>query len=161
MMPVRVLEPNGRGTTLKLALGIEWAVQNGADVLNISLGTIYYSFLLRDVIRRAEAAGVVVVAAAGNKGQNQIQYPAGYASVIGVTAVDAGNIKASFANFGANWVDLAGPGVGITSTIIGPQGSGYASWSGTSMATPFISGGAALARQKHPSATPAAISELL
>lgn len=161
LMPVRVLDPNGRGNTVKLALGIEWAAQHGAHVLNVSLGTTFHSFLLREVIERAQAKGVVVVAAAGNRGENRVQYPAGYAGVIGVTAVDAANVKADFANYGAGWVDLAAPGVGITSTIVGPHGSGYASWSGTSMATPFVSGAAALARQKFPSVPPAAIADLL
>ena len=99
--------------------------------------------------------------AAGNSGKSIVQYPAGFAGVLGVTAVDAANKKADFANYGTGWVDLAAPGTGITSTMIGPGGSGYASWNGTSMATAFVSGAAALARQKFPTSTSDTIAQLL
>jgi subtilisin family serine protease len=88
-----------------------------------------------------------MVAAAGNVNTSTIGYPAGYEGVIGVTSVASDNRKSDFANYGS-WVDLAAPGEGITSTIVGPQGSGYGVWRGTSMATAFVSGAAALARQK-------------
>jgi subtilisin family serine protease len=161
LMPVRVLNPNGRGNSLMLALGIEWAVRNGADVVNLSLGMPYRSILVSEAIERAQAAGVTVVAAAGNQGVARMQFPAGYPAVLAVTAVDSANRKAPFANYGAEWVDLAAPGVGITSTVIGPQGSGYASWSGTSMATPFVSGAAALVYARFPGATAGEVASLL
>jgi subtilisin family serine protease len=160
-MPVRILNPNGRGNSLMLALGIEWAVRNGADVVNLSLGMPYRSILVSEAIERAQAAGVTVVAAAGNQGVARMQFPAGYPAVLAVTAVDSDNRKAPFANYGAEWVDLAAPGVGITSTVIGPQGSGYASWSGTSMATPFVSGAAALVHARFPGATAGEVASLL
>ncbi len=143
LLPVRVLDANGRGNTFLLAYAIEWAVAHGADVINMSLGTEFDSQVLRDMVARAVDDGVVLVAAAGNTGAQIIQYPAGYDGVIAVTAVDASNVKASFANYGAGWVDLAAPGVGIMSTIIKEQGAGYATWSGTSMSTAFVSGAAA------------------
>jgi subtilisin family serine protease len=147
LLPVRVLDANGRGNTFLLAYAVEWAVNHGADVINLSLGTEFDSQVLRDVVARAVAQGVVVVAAAGNGagngGVSTIQYPAGYAGVVGVTAVDANNKKATFANFGAGWVDVAAPGVGIMSTMVSSQGAGYATWSGTSMSTAFVSGAAA------------------
>lgn len=151
ILPVRVLDTNGRGNTFLLAYAIEWAVDNGTDVINLSLGTDQDSRVLRDVIERATAHGVIVVAAAGNQNQSLERYPAAYPfkGVLAVTAVDDHNAKAAFANFGP-WIDLAAPGVGITSSVIGPQGLGYASWSGTSMATPFVSGAAALAREAEP-----------
>jgi serine protease len=85
-----------------------------------------------------------VVAAAGNDDTDLVQYPAGYEGVISVTAIDGGYLKAPFANYGRGWVDIAAPGVGIMSTMINDEGAGYASWSGTSMSTAFVSGAAAL-----------------
>lgn len=153
LLPVRVLDSNGRGNTFTLAYAIEWAVKQGADVINLSLGAESDSRVLRDAIQQAISQGVVVVAAAGNLNTAEPQFPASYPDVIAVTAVDSTNHKADFANYGLQWVDLAAPGVGITSTIIGPQGSGYASWSGTSMSTPFVSGAVARLRQTQPHAS--------
>lgn len=158
LLPVRVLDTNGRGNTFTLAYAIEWAVKQGADVINLSLGAESDSRVLRDTIQQALNQGVIVVAAAGNLNTNEPQFPASYPDVIAVTAVDNTNRKADFANYGLHWVDLAAPGVGITSTIVGPQGSGYASWSGTSMAAPFVSGAVALLRQTQPNASVAQIA---
>lgn len=151
ILPVRVLDSNGRGNTFLLAYAIEWAIQQpGVRVINLSLGTDFDSKILRDVIARATEQGIVVVAAAGNNASNAFQYPAAYPNVIAVTAVDEASHKATFANYGKEWVDLAAPGVGIMSTMIGEEGAGYASWSGTSMATAFVSGAAVLvAGQAH------------
>ncbi|MCB0060737.1 MAG: S8 family serine peptidase, partial [Caldilineaceae bacterium] len=157
LLPLRVLDTNGRGNTFTLAYAIEWAVAHGADVINLSLGAETNSQVLRNAIDRATAAGVIVVAAAGNLHTDVPQFPASYPGVLSVTAVDGKNMKADFAAFGRDWVDLAAPGVGITSTIVGPHGIGYASWSGTSMATGFVSGAAALLRQQRPTASIALI----
>lgn len=161
LLPVRVLDTNGRGNTFTLAYAIEWAVAHGADVVNLSLGAETDSQVLRDAINNATAAGVIVVAAAGNIHTDTVQFPAGYPGVLSVTAVDGENVKADFAAFGRGWVDLAAPGVGITSTIVGPYGVGYASWSGTSMATGFVSGAAALLRQQRPTASVDLIAQQL
>lgn len=161
LLPIRVLNTNGRGSTFALAYGIEWAVEQGADVINLSLGADAQSQVLKDVIARAIDQGVIIVAAAGNVGTDAPQFPASLPDVLSVTAVDADNVKADFASYGADWVDLAAPGVGITSTIVGPLGSGYASWSGTSMATGFVSGAAALVRQAMPTASVIEISNAL
>jgi thermitase len=153
IIPVRVLDANGRGSSFLLAYAIEWAAAQGADVVNLSLGTSYDSHILRDVISGVEASGVVVVAAAGNHGSTELQYPAAYPNVVSVTAVDANGMKADFANYGADWIDLAAPGTGITSTMVYTDGTlGYASWAGTSTAAAFVSGTAALAREKWPAA---------
>jgi thermitase len=160
ILPVRVLDANGRGDIFIVAAAIEWAVAQGADVINLSLGTEYDSKVLSTIVEEATAAGVVIVAAAGNEGGDTPQYPAAYPQTLAVTAVDAANQKADFANY-SHWVDIAAPGVGITSTITGPEGDGYASWSGTSMATPFVSGVAALSRGKDWTASSAAIRQQL
>jgi subtilisin family serine protease len=145
LLPVRVLDSNGRGNTFLLAYALEWASrQPGVKVINLSLGTEHNSKVLRDVVKEVVKAGIVVVAAAGNNGTSTIQYPAGYDNVIGVTAVDGSLIKPPFANFGTKWIDMAAPGVGIMSTMVHEQGAGYATWSGTSMSTAFVSGAAVL-----------------
>jgi thermitase len=161
LLPVRVLDSNGLGNTFTLAYAIEWAVTHGADVINLSLGAEADSQVLRSAIDYATGQGVVIVAAAGNNGDNRRLYPVAYPGVIGVTAVDAANQKAPFANYGAGVVDLAAPGVGITSTMIQSTTSGYASWSGTSMSTAFVSGGAALVRQRLPTASVTITLQLL
>lgn len=161
IMPIRVLDANGRGNTTTLAYAIEWAVKHGAKVVNLSLGAEFDSQVLSTTIHDALAQGVFVAAAAGNDNVTIRQYPAGYAGVVGVTAINEANVKADFANYGTGWVDIAAPGVGITSSIIGPQGSGYASWSGTSMSTAFVSGAAALLRQELPTADVATLTNLL
>lgn len=144
IMPIRVLDSQGRGNTFVLAYAIEYAAQQGADVINLSLGADCGSQVLSSSIQSAIAQGVIIVAAAGNGGTDIAQCPASMPKVIAVAAVDENKVRASWSNYGAGWVDIAAPGVGITSTFPG----GYASWSGTSMATPFVAGAAALAKQK-------------
>jgi subtilisin family serine protease len=149
ILPVRVLDENGRGNTFLLAYAIEWVTQQpNVKVINLSLGTDFDSKILREVIANATAQGMIVVAAAGNSGTSKVQYPAGYHDVVGVTAVDGNSIKADFANYGVGWIDVAAPGVAIMSTMINDQGAGYATWSGTSMATAFVSGASALVAEK-------------
>lgn len=143
ILPVRVLNHDGRGNIFTLAYAVEWAVLNGADVINLSLGADGGSRLLEDTLAWAQGQGVVIVAAAGNEDTGAQQFPAGFSNVIGVAAIDAWGRKAPFSNYGA-WVDLAAPGVGITSTVPFSGGNGFAGWSGTSMSTAFVSGAAAL-----------------
>ncbi len=161
VMPVRVLDVDGRGDMVVLAHAIDWAVANGADVINLSLGTDADANLLEVVIAKAQANGVLVTAAAGNDNVVTPQYPAAYPGVVAVTALDEANHKADFANYGSEWIDLAAPGVSITSTIPVSGSILYATWSGTSMAVPFVSGAAALLRQQFPAAQPSQIADLL
>lgn len=150
IMPLRVLDSDGRGNHYVLAEAIQYAGANGADVINLSLGTMADSQLMQDSLRVARQTGAVIVAAAGNLNSNNVQYPAAYADVLGVTAVGPGFIRASFANYG-DWVNLAAPGRSITSTF---PIDGYAQWSGTSMATPFVAGQVALVRDRFPDLSP-------
>ena len=161
IMPMRILNVDGRGNTYMLAYAIEWAATNGADVINMSLGTDCLSRILAESLLDAQAHGVVMVAAAGNSNLDVPQCPAGNPGVLGVTAVDETGKKADFANYGADWIDLAAPGVGITSTVPVSGSILYGTWSGTSMATPFAAGAAALLRQRLPDAQPQEIADIL
>jgi hypothetical protein len=161
ILPIRVLDPDGRGNTFVLAYAVDWAVEHGADIINMSLGSDYDATVLEEAILRATSQGVLVVAAAGNENAEVPQYPAAYYGVLGVTAVDDFGHKADFANYGSGWIDLAAPGVAITSTVPVSGTVLYATWSGTSMAVPFASGAAALVRQNLPNASPAEVTDLL
>lgn len=92
--------------------------------------------MLGNAVAAAQARGVVIVAAAGNDDVATPQYPANFPGVLGVTAVDENDHKAPFANYGAGAVDIAAPGVGITSTVPISGAIQYAAWSGTSMGGP-------------------------
>ena len=140
IMPLRVLDDEARGDIFQLAEAIIYATDQGANVINMSLGTSEDSELLDEITNRATARGVMVVAAAGNLGSKERQYPAASSCVLAITAVNEKQQKADFANYGS-WLDLAAPGVGIYSTL---PPSGYGTWSGTSMATPWAAGEAAL-----------------
>jgi subtilisin family serine protease len=146
IMPLRVLDANGDGDIFTVAEAILYAIHNGADVINLSLGTPSKSDLLKDVVREATRNGVVVVAAAGNLNSKNPQYPAAVECAISVTAVGPTGVKSEFANFDTK-VDLAAPGESIYSTF---PTDGYAWWSGTSMATPFVAGQAALIHSAAP-----------
>ena len=161
ILPLRILNVDGRGNTFILAYAIEWAAMHGADVINMSLGTDCSSKVLEESVLDAQARGVIMVAAAGNSNVDAPQCPAGDPGVLGVTAVDDTDKKAEFANYGADWIDLAAPGVGITSTVPVSGSILYGTWSGTSMATPFAAGAAALLRQHLPNAQPQEIANIL
>jgi thermitase len=140
IMNVKVLSDMGAGSYSWITAGIIWAANNGADVINMSLGGPSTSSALEDAIDYAWSKGVVIVAAAGNNGDTTPMYPAYYSNCIAVAATDANDAKASWSNYG-NWVDVAAPGVSIYSTLME---NGYGYMSGTSMASPHVAGLAAL-----------------
>jgi thermitase len=162
IMPVRALDSEGRGTTFGIAKAIRYAVGNDADVVNLSLGSSRESELLGDMIGDDDddqtGRDAVFVAAAGNDNNSVEQYPAAEDSAIAVTSVDQEKKKSGFANYGREWVTIAAPGSGIYSPF--PTGR-YAHWDGTSMATPFVAGQAALIRSLRPSATPACVATVI
>jgi thermitase len=162
IMPLRVLSTEGYGNVFTIAKAISFAKSNGADVINLSLGSSSYSRLLEDVIEDVTRNGIVVAAAAGNSNTALPHYPAaadgGMSSadgLVAVTSVDRYQEKSDFANYGL-WVDIAAPGEDIRSAF---PVSLYANWSGTSMATPFISGQAALIHAVDGSLEPAGIEK--
>jgi thermitase len=162
IMPLRVLDTEGYGNVFTIAKAVYFAEQNRADVINLSLGSPSRSKLLQEVIEDATANGVVVAAAAGNSNSLLAHYPAAgngvAASADGLVAVTSVNMyeqKSYFANYGT-WVDIVAPGEGIRSAF---PVSKYAYWSGTSMATPFVSGQAALIHAVYGSLDPAGVEE--
>lgn len=143
IMPVKVLDAVGYGWDSCIAEGIRYAVDNGADIINMSLGTSYATNTLKNAIDYAASNNVLVVAAAGNSNSYSMPlYPAVYASVISVAASNEDGYKTYWSNWGK--VDLTAPGDDILSST---PGNTYASYSGTSMASPFAAGTAALVMQ--------------
>lgn len=151
IMPLKFLGPDG-GYTSDAVAALNYAVKEGVKISNNSWGGGGKSQALQDAIARADASGHLFVAAAGNAGTNNDttpHYPSNYSNsnVISVAATDDRDALASFSNFGASTVDLAAPGVNILSTL---PGSRYAPYSGTSMATPHVTGVAALLKSQNP-----------
>jgi serine protease len=109
IMPVKVLDANGDGTSFAVADGIDFAVTHGAKIVNLSLGGPSDSAAVRQAVDRAVAAGVTVVAAAGNSGIEGVEYPAALPNVIAVGAVDQRKAQAPYSNFGAA-LDVMAPG---------------------------------------------------
>ena len=140
IMNVKVLGDTGAGAYSWIVSGIIWAVDNGAEVINMSLGGSSASSTLEAAINYAWSKGVVVVAAAGNYGNTAPLYPAYYTNCIAVAATDSLDRLAGWSNYG-DWVDVAAPGVGIYATL---KNNGYGYKSGTSMASPHVAGLAAL-----------------
>ena len=136
LLDVRVADVNGQSTTALVAEGIMQAVDAGAQLINISLGSTGDSPVLRRAVEYALERGVVIVAAAGNEQQAALAYPAGYEGVISVAAVDANGTQAFFSNSGSG-LTLAAPGVGIVSAY---SDNRMVMSSGTSQATAITSG---------------------
>lgn len=144
IMPVRVLDAQGMGHVSTVVNGIIWATDHGADIINLSLGADEPIEAVRQAVRYANSAGVVVVASAGNNGTEGLQYPAGdfagSALNLAVGSHGAAWNKSAFSQYGA--LSLLAPG----EDMVGPApGNQLATWSGTSMAAPVVSGAAALA----------------
>ncbi|MBI1249468.1 S8 family serine peptidase [bacterium] len=169
IMALKFLSASGTGYTSDAVRAINYATmmrtQYGVNirVLNNSWGGGGYSASLESAIQASAAADILFVAAAGNDGTNNdtsAHYPSDYNSdnIISVAATDSNDNLASFSNYGATSVDIAAPGVGIYSTV---PGGYYASMSGTSMATPHVSGVAALAFAYDPTATAAEVKDAI
>ncbi|MFC3575495.1 S8 family peptidase [Streptomyces yaanensis] len=161
VVAVRVLDDNGSGTTAQVIAGIDWVTRHAKKpaVANLSLGG-FANAQLDAAVRNSIASGVTYVVAAGNDGLSAGLYsPAHVKQAITVGAVDQKDTRASFSNWGAS-LDLFAPGVAITSDWY-TSDTGKATFSGTSMATPHVTGAAALYLANHPKATPAQVSQAL
>jgi subtilisin family serine protease len=140
LLPVRVLDSDGVGTSFDVASGIVQAADRGAQVINMSLGMDRSSSAVQSAIHYARAHGAVVVAPTGNDQQAWPEFPASLPEVVSVAGLNENDQHAPFTNYGPG-TDIAAPSVGILSTY---WGGVYARWTGTSMAAPFVSGTAAL-----------------
>ena len=136
---VKVLDRRGSGYLSDVIEGLDWAIQNGMQVVNMSLGTASDVQSFHDAVAKVYAAGITQVAAAGNTG-GAVIYPAAYPEVIAVSATDNTDTIAPWSSRGPQ-IDLAAPGVSIYSTY---KGSTYKTLSGTSMAAPHVTGAVAL-----------------
>jgi serine protease len=175
LLPVKTLAGNGNGSYENIIKGITYAVNEGADVINMSLAGLQDSLALREAVRYAYEEGVVVVAAAGNS-NSAVAYPAAIDDfVIAVGAVRGDNTRAVYSNFGPQ-IDLVAPGGdievdqnndgygdGVLQQTISSTGSGYSYrfFEGTSMASPHVAGLAALIRSRKPAAPPAEVEDLM
>jgi thermitase len=148
IMPLRVLDSSGYGDVSNVAVAIDWAVAHGAKIINLSLGADYLKSL-DQTISSATSKGVFVIAASGNSGDTNVNFPAsaseGLTSTagmrIGVGSVGVTDVKSVFSTYGSNLEMVA-----VGELVYGPAPSNQlAAWSGTSMATPMVSGGLALA----------------
>ena len=133
--PYKVLDNKGSGTLISLAAGINCAVNDKVDVINISVGFKEESDILKAAIDNAEMNDIIVIGAAGNDGTDSLCYPASYDNVVKVTAVNESNIITNFSTYGNN-VDFAAPGIRIKTTTLGGD---YITVRGTSIAAPFVS----------------------
>lgn len=149
IMPVKAMSAEGYGTTFDVAKGIIWAVDHGADVINLSLGNYQPSSLLKESVDYAYDHNVVLIAAAGNENTSQPSYPAVYPEVLSVAAVSYTGQRAPFSNY-VDYIDVTAPGVQISSTYFNQQ---YAALSGTSMASPHAAGLAGLLLSANPDLT--------
>ncbi len=152
ILPASFLGPNGSGTIDGAIKAIRYSVERGAKIINASWGGQGCSIVLRDEVRGLQARNILFVSAAGNRASNLDTWPEYPASFEGLSQITVGSIDANlkmsdFSNFSDRFVHIFAPGGGIISTT---PGSRYATFSGTSMATPFISGAAALIWSKNP-----------
>lgn len=140
VMPLRVLDSDGQGNVFVIAEALDFAFENGADVVNLSLGSAVESELLEEVLDELTEDELVVVAAAGNLDSSQPYYPAATEDVLGVASVGPGLVRSPFSNHGT-WVDLAVPGEDIYGAY---PTNRYAWWGGTSMSVALVAGQAAV-----------------
>ena len=157
LLPIKVLDQAGQGDARDVAAGVRYAADNGAKVINLSLGGATESSSLTQAITYANDKGALVVAAAGNGGANdKPKWPASLDLTLAVTAVDQSNGATSFDQRG-EYIDIAAPGTGIVSTVKGDYGAS----SGTSMAAGFVAGAAALLFAAEPRVTNTQVRDIL
>lgn len=146
IMPIKALDSTGAGSTYSVAEGVLWAVDHGANVINMSLGNYAQAEFLHDALKYAYDHGVVLVAASGNDNTDRPGFPAAYPEVLAVAATNPDKSRAEYSNYG-DYIDIAAPGTSIPSTY---PGSRYAALSGTSMASPHVAALASLVRAVNP-----------
>jgi len=177
IMPLRILNEKGAGNTLVLSQAINYAIENGADIINLSLVGSAYNNDLKQAIIDANNKGIVIIAASGNEEELGLdlnknpQYPVcdigSINRVFGVAAVDKYKELTSFSNYGKDCIDISAPGTEFYSTVFHDSSDNRFSkyynsgWSGTSAAAPIISATAALIKMNYPDLRPDAIYRIL
>lgn len=177
LMDLRILDSKGMGNTLVLSQAIDYAVENGADIINLSLVGKSIDESLKRSIVNAYNKGVMIVAASGNESKVGVDLDAEPAypvcdfdnvnRIIGVAAVDSQNKLSTFSNFGEKCIDIAAPGVNIYSTVYHDiEDSNFSSyyrggWSGTSVAAPLVTGALSLLKMNYPNLRPADMYSIL
>lgn len=171
IMPLKIFNDDGEGDTDGIAEAVEYAIANGADIINMSYGGSSSTQTEENVMTAAADAGIVLVAAAGNESRNLNThpfYPACYDQVIGVGATDDADVITDFSNFGSNCVDVAAPGEFIYNTYYYDDTGTYTAlndeygyMSGTSMATPVVSGIAGLVLATNPNLSASEVSDII
>lgn len=156
ILPLKVLDSDGLTNTFLMVEALFYAIDNGARIANISMGTTRQTLVIGAALAEARDAGVLVIASAGNDDDSNPRFPAGFSDesgadlgVIAVAAVGDDNLRSEFSNYGEH-VSLTAPGVDITSTI---PGGGYGSGDGTSFAAPMVAASAALYWSTRPEAS--------
>jgi subtilisin family serine protease len=158
ILPVRVLDSEGRGTSMNVARAIRWAADNGADVINLSLGMYADADVIKRAIQDVHDVDVLVINAAGNLGRYDEQhFPSRMSRVVSVAGSDADDGRAEFSNWGSS-ISLTAPGVGILSAGLDHS---WAVWSGTSMSAPLVTGAAALYLELQPAAAPGEVEDAI
>lgn len=157
ILPAKVLGADGSGSYSAISNAITWAADRGARVINLSLGGTSSSRTLQQAVDYAWSRNAVVIAAAGNNGNNVLFYPAACTNVVAVSATNASDLRPSWSNFGS-YVDLAAPGENVLSL----QGAAsYSSWNGTSFSSPITAGVVALMISANPGLSNQAVVDLL
>lgn len=146
LVPVRVLDDEGRGTVFHILQGLYYAMDTGASVINLSLGMAGSSEAIEDAIEEAHNRDIFVTAAAGNDSSAVVEFPARGTKAFAVAATDSLDVKAPFSDWGVD-VKLCAPGLGIYSAY---RDGGYGQGAGTSFSAPFVSAAAALIRSRNP-----------
>jgi thermitase len=169
LMPIKALDAEGSGTGFDVGVAVVWAVDNGATVINMSLGGETSDPTLERAVKYALSRNVSVVVAAGNNATDVPMYPAALPGVISVGSVTVSRERSDFSNYG-NWVSVMAPGSGILSTmpttpVFMTTNEGklndYDLMDGTSMAAPMVAGVVGLIKSRHPNLSPAQIKARL
>ncbi len=158
LLPLKAFNADGSGDLSNILSAIYYAVQNHANVINMSFELTSNSTELTNAINYADSHSVICVASSGNDGSNQVVYPAGLSNVIGVASTNYFDQRSSFSNYGDQIVWVAAPGENIVTTY--PFGT-YSATSGTSFTSPMVAGTAALLLNRNPRLSPAAAAKAI
>ncbi|MFJ7738684.1 S8 family peptidase [Lysinibacillus sp. NPDC097287] len=161
ILPIDVFNGKEGAYDFVIAQGILYAIEQGADVINMSLGGYGESPLMQEAVKKAIDQGITIVAAAGNESTDDYSFPASFEGVISVGSTNDKNKLSSYSNYGPS-VNLVAPGEDVYSTVLDVnKGSSFVKESGTSMASPIVAGVASLLKSKYPNLKPHEIKAIL